>query len=55
LLSDALASLGKVDLTPAALCNELRFTRDTFRDVTGVSIPDSAPKLMDVIPFPKMA
>ena len=58
LLGMALEALGKkVDLSLAALCKELYFTAATFRDVTGVlvPIPASETKVLDVIPFPKMA
>ncbi len=52
LLSIALSSLGtKVDLTIEMLCEELRFTRETFKDVTGFSVPVSKSRLVEVIPF----
>ena len=51
LLSIALSSLGnKVDLTIEALCKELRFKPQTFKDVTGFSVPKSKSKV-EVIPF----
>jgi Zn-dependent peptidase ImmA (M78 family) len=52
LLAIALNSLGsKVDLTAEGLCNELHFTRETFKDVTGFSMPVSIPNRSEVIPF----
>jgi Zn-dependent peptidase ImmA (M78 family)/transcriptional regulator with XRE-family HTH domain len=52
LLSIALSSLGtKVDLTIEALCKELHFSRETFKDVTGVSVPASKSKPLRVIPI----
>ena len=56
LLATALNALGtKVDLTLEKLCGELHFTTDTFRDVTGFSVPVPKPKPIDVIPFPATA
>lgn len=52
LLETALNTLGKkVDVTLDSLCRELRFTADTFRDVTGFAIPASKAKPTEVIPF----
>jgi Zn-dependent peptidase ImmA (M78 family) len=40
LLDDALGELGKgIDLTLSDLCDKLHFAPDTFREVTGVTIP----------------
>jgi Zn-dependent peptidase ImmA (M78 family) len=50
LLSNALNALGSgVDLTLSALCDELHFLPDTFRDVTGVSVPTTKGKMAAVI------
>lgn len=52
LLETALSALGtKVDLTLEALCKELRFTPNTFLDITGVPVPSSKMKQPEVIPF----
>jgi Zn-dependent peptidase ImmA (M78 family) len=52
LLENALSSLGrKVNLTMDGLCRELRFTSDTFRDVTGISIPTTRTKPVDILQF----
>jgi Zn-dependent peptidase ImmA (M78 family) len=52
LLENALQGLGKkVGLTLDALCRELRFAPDTFREVTGIPIPAPKTKLTDVIRF----
>ena len=52
LLENALRSLGqKVNLTLDGLCRELRFTPDTFQEVTGIAVPSSQAKTMDVIEF----
>ena len=52
LLESALNGLGKkVNLTLDALCRELRFTPETFEDVTGVPVPAVKAKLTDVIRF----
>jgi Zn-dependent peptidase ImmA (M78 family) len=52
LLEKALNGLGQqVNLTLDTLCRELRFTPQTFRDVTGVSIPSVKAKQTDVIRF----
>lgn len=56
LLTTALNGLGtKVELTLEALCRELHFVPETFRDVTGVSVPAPKSKPIDVIPFPTPA
>ena len=56
LFATALNALGtKVDLTLAALCAELHFTADTFRDVTGFSVPAQKAKPNEVLPFPAPA
>ena len=56
LLSTALNALGsKVELTLEGLCKELHFTTETFRDVTGFSVPTPRPRVIDVIPFPALA
>jgi Zn-dependent peptidase ImmA (M78 family)/transcriptional regulator with XRE-family HTH domain len=52
LLSTALGALGtKVDLTIDQLCRDLDFTPETFLTVTGVSVPLSKAKPVDVIPI----
>ncbi len=52
LLSIALSSLGtKVDLTMEMLCKELHFTGQTFKDVTGFSVPADKSRSVEVIPF----
>jgi Zn-dependent peptidase ImmA (M78 family)/transcriptional regulator with XRE-family HTH domain len=52
LLATALHSLGtKVDLTMDALRQELHFTPETFREVTGVIVPPSGRTQVEVIPF----
>jgi Zn-dependent peptidase ImmA (M78 family)/transcriptional regulator with XRE-family HTH domain len=52
LLSIALKSLGtKVPLTIDSLCKELRFTPDTFQDITGFAVPVPKSKAVEVIPF----
>lgn len=56
LLGSALQGLGeKIGLTLRQFCDELRFTAETFRDVTGIPVPDSGAKPTDVIPFARMA
>jgi Zn-dependent peptidase ImmA (M78 family)/DNA-binding XRE family transcriptional regulator len=56
LLSTALNALGsKVELTLEGLCRELHFTTETFKDVTGISVPAPKAKPIDVIPFPASA
>lgn len=53
LLANALNSLGtKVELTLEALRKDLRFTADTFREVTGVAVPAEANRIRP-IPFPR--
>ncbi|MGA3262874.1 MAG: XRE family transcriptional regulator [Terracidiphilus sp.] len=50
LLPTAFDALGKkVDLTFDSLCNELGFTHKTFKEVTGVGVPVSMPKMGAVI------
>jgi Zn-dependent peptidase ImmA (M78 family)/transcriptional regulator with XRE-family HTH domain len=50
LLQTAYDALGKgVDLTLDELCSKVHFTRETFKDVTGVHIEPSFPKLAEVI------
>jgi Zn-dependent peptidase ImmA (M78 family)/transcriptional regulator with XRE-family HTH domain len=52
LLVAALGGLGtKVKLTPDALRKELCFKAETFREVTGVTIPTTPRKQPEVIPF----
>jgi Zn-dependent peptidase ImmA (M78 family) len=53
LLVAALNALGKsVDLTPDSLRRELKLTSETFKEVTGFSVPVSKPKpTIDVIAF----
>jgi Zn-dependent peptidase ImmA (M78 family) len=52
LLENALNALGKkVELTLDTMCRELRFTPDTFRDVTGVPVPSTKTKTTAVIRF----
>jgi hypothetical protein len=52
LLENALSGLGrKVNLTMDGLCRELRFTSDTFRDVTGISIPTTRTNPVDILQF----
>lgn len=53
LLSVALSALGtKVELTTESLCKELRFTPQTFSDVTGYPVPPGRKlKSTAVIPF----
>jgi Zn-dependent peptidase ImmA (M78 family)/transcriptional regulator with XRE-family HTH domain len=51
LLYTALDSLGsKVELTLEGLRKELRFTSETFREVTGIKVPSQTPKA-NTIPF----
>jgi Zn-dependent peptidase ImmA (M78 family)/transcriptional regulator with XRE-family HTH domain len=52
LLSIALASLGnRVKVTLDELRQQLHFTQETFREVTGVVVPPAKLKLSPVIPF----
>ena len=52
LLSMALNSLGaKVDLTIEQLSKELHFKPQTFKEITGVSVPASRVTPVEVIPF----
>jgi Zn-dependent peptidase ImmA (M78 family)/DNA-binding XRE family transcriptional regulator len=52
LLVTALGALGtKADVTLEALCCNLKFTPETFRDVTGVPVPAPKGKQTEVIPF----
>ncbi|HEV2491546.1 MAG TPA: XRE family transcriptional regulator [Terriglobia bacterium] len=52
LLVTALDALGaKVDLTLDALCRDLRFTPDTFCDITGVSVPAPKGRQSEIIEF----
>jgi Zn-dependent peptidase ImmA (M78 family)/transcriptional regulator with XRE-family HTH domain len=52
LLSTALSALGtKVELTVEQLCRDLHFTPETFLTVTGVSVPLSKGKPIEVIPI----
>jgi Zn-dependent peptidase ImmA (M78 family)/transcriptional regulator with XRE-family HTH domain len=52
LLATALGALGqKVDLTLETLCSDLCFTRETFKEVTGVNVPVLATKLAEIIPM----
>jgi Zn-dependent peptidase ImmA (M78 family) len=54
LLATALQALGtRVELTAAALCNDLRLRPNTFQDITGIAIP--IPKGKPVILFPSLA
>lgn len=53
LFVSALNALGsKVELTLEGLCRELRFTAQTFWDVTGVPVPARKATGIEVIPFP---
>jgi len=50
LLTTALSALGtQVQLTLWSLCQELHFLPDTFRDVTGVSVPTPQTKLATIL------
>jgi Zn-dependent peptidase ImmA (M78 family) len=52
ILSGALASLGtRVKTTIDELRQQLRFTHETFREVTGVVVPATDLKLSPIIPF----
>jgi Zn-dependent peptidase ImmA (M78 family) len=52
LLRGTLAALGRtVDLTPQALCSELKFQPETFEGITGVPVPSPIKKRTDVLPF----
>jgi Zn-dependent peptidase ImmA (M78 family)/transcriptional regulator with XRE-family HTH domain len=52
LLSTALSALGsKVEITLEQLCRDLHFTPETFLTVTGVSVPLSKGKPVEVIPI----
>lgn len=52
LLATALNALGtKADVTLDALCRDLRFTPDTFRDITGVPVPVPKGKQPEIIQF----
>jgi hypothetical protein len=52
LLSTALSALRtKVELTVDQLCRDLYFTPETFLTVTGVSVPLSKGRPVEVIPF----
>lgn len=52
LLSTALSALGtRIELTTEQLCRHLHFTSETFLTVTGVSVPLSKGKLVEVIPI----
>jgi Zn-dependent peptidase ImmA (M78 family)/transcriptional regulator with XRE-family HTH domain len=52
LLLTALKALGtKADVTLDALCRELKFTPDTFRDITGVAVPVPKGKEPEIIQF----
>ncbi len=52
LLESALSNLGiKVEVTLGQLCRELGFTQETFKGVTGVSVPNVKPKQPEVIPL----
>jgi Zn-dependent peptidase ImmA (M78 family)/DNA-binding XRE family transcriptional regulator len=54
ILSGALFSLGtRVKTTIDDLRRQLHFTPETFREVTGVVVPVSDPKLSAIIPFKK--
>ncbi len=56
LLSTALSGLGKrVDLTLEQLCKELRFTPETFKEITGTTVPTPKVKHPDVIQFKQFA
>jgi hypothetical protein len=51
LLINALGALGKkVELTIGALCKELYFKPDTFREITAVAVPKSH-SIPAIIPF----
>jgi Zn-dependent peptidase ImmA (M78 family)/transcriptional regulator with XRE-family HTH domain len=53
-LNTALQCLGiKVEMTIEDLRSQLHFTSDTFREVTGVTVPKQSKKLIDVIQFKK--
>jgi len=52
LLSTALGALGtKLELTVEQLCRDLHFTPETFLTVTGVSVPPSKGRPIEVIPI----
>jgi Zn-dependent peptidase ImmA (M78 family)/DNA-binding XRE family transcriptional regulator len=52
LLAMALNGLGnKVNLKLDQLAADLMFTRETFQDVTGISVPSAEKKSADLIPF----
>ncbi|HEY1801586.1 MAG TPA: XRE family transcriptional regulator [Terriglobales bacterium] len=54
ILTDALTSLGtRVKTTLEELRQQLRFTPETFKEVTGVVVPIAKLKLSPVIPFSK--
>ena len=56
LLSTTLNALGKkVDLTLDQLCSELNFKPDTFREVTGISVPTPKVKQSTVISIQQFA
>jgi hypothetical protein len=51
-LSIALKSLGtKVPLTIDTLCKKLHFSHETFEDITGLAVPVSKSKPVEVIVF----
>lgn len=52
LLAMGLSALGnKVDLTLDRLCNDLMFTPETFKDVTGVAILPAGKKISEIVQF----
>jgi len=52
LLATTLSSLGRsVDLTLESLCLDLKFTPETFKEVTGVAVPILQPRHRAILPF----
>jgi hypothetical protein len=52
LLATAMGTLGvNIDFSLASLCADLHFLPNTFKDVTGISVPRPTTKSRDVIPF----
>ena len=53
-LATALNSLGtRIELTVEALCKQLHFNADTFKEITGVVVSPSSPNKVEPIPFPR--
>jgi Zn-dependent peptidase ImmA (M78 family) len=51
LLTMALSSLERVGTNIEQLCSNLHFTSSTFKEVTGVSVPPTATKMAEILPF----